>query len=81
MDIHLNNTNHLGGMRVVIRDPVAMYKPKAMFKRHRKKRSRTIVKVFSHWQELIEDGQVLNDIARGVMYVNRRTFDQLKTAI
>ena len=77
----LSGANPFGGMRVVIREPVPMYKRVMMFKKHRKKPNWTRVKVFSHWQELIEDGQVLNDTARGVMYVNRATHDQLRKAI
>lgn len=77
----LNGPGMLGGVRVVIRDPVPMYKRVMMFKKHRRKSNWTRVKAFSHWQELIEDGQVLNDTARGVMYMNRRTHDQLRKAI
>lgn len=81
MSLHLSDTNHFGGMKVVIREPLPMYKRKAMFKKHRKKKSRTIVKVFSHWQELIENGSVISDIDRGIMYMNRVTYAKLILSI
>lgn len=70
-----------GGLNVVIKDPLPVYKKVMLFKKHRKKPNWTRVKVFSHWQELLQNGEVINHRPSNTLYMNAATYDTLMKAI
>jgi hypothetical protein len=69
------------GYRVFVQDPVPMFVRKSLFKKHRKKRRRVIVKMFSHYATLLEDGQVTMDNINCFMHCNRKTFNEMQKVI
>lgn len=71
----------IGGTRVIVCDPFACYKTVLRFKRHRKKKQRTSVKTFSHWVEVVKDGDVIHDRINNVIYMNRVTFNMVQRAL
>lgn len=71
----------LNGYAIHVREPVPVYTHVVMYKKHRKKNNhQQRVKVFSHWSEIIEDGQVISDDFDRAFYMNRRTFEMIKEA-
>lgn len=70
-------SNTFQGRRIIIRKPWAVFRTVVMYKKHRKKRRSTRVKVFSHYEDMLEDGQILVDEINNVMHVNQLTFNRL----
>lgn len=71
--------SHIYGMRVVVRDPIPVFKKISFFKKHRKKRCWTPrVRVFSHYFSMVEDGQVIGDGINNVLYMNSNTYRELQ---
>jgi hypothetical protein len=71
----------ISGANVCVVEPCPHYVHQCMAKRHRKKRRITPrVKIFSHYVEVLDDGQVLHDQTTNVMYMNRRTYIEIRNS-
>jgi mevalonate pyrophosphate decarboxylase len=66
------------GYHVFVKDSCPVYTHVPMFKKHRKKRNRVVVRIVSHYSEKISDGQVQFNELNSSMYCNRKTFNELK---
>lgn len=70
------------GFKVIEVPSRPSYAAKLMRKRHRNKRAtQPRVKVFLGWVDMIEDGQVIVDEARGTVMANTKTCHRIKQEI
>ena len=68
------------GCRLIEHKDHPVYRYKWMKKRHRKKRKPQRVRFFSHWDNVLEDGQVIENKQDGSMIMNPRTLAELMRA-
>jgi len=64
----------VSGLKVIVKKPYPVYISKWYRKKHRKKRWSQRVKLFSHWGQLIPDGEVIMLKERGVVMVSEATY-------
>ncbi len=66
------------GIKFYVHDDYAVTKLVWKSKKHRKKRNYQLVKVFSHWSNIIKDDEVIFGENGRYAMVNQRTFNKLK---
>lgn len=69
--------NMFGGMRVIVKDAYPVYGYRYMYKKHRKKKARTVIRYVEEYREFIEDGSVIQDQINKCMYLNRKSYNAL----
>jgi len=70
---------YFNGHKIFISEPYPVYKSVVLFKKHRKKKNRQPrVKVFSHWNEIIKDGEAIK--IGNALHMTAATFDKLRKA-
>ena len=71
-----------GGFSVFIAKPYPVYKQVSRFKKSRKKKNWTSrIKVFSHLEEFLMDGEIAHDKERKSIHMNEATFRQFKLSL